>query len=107
MYLIILTSLILDLLRVIKNGLTVKDAVDHAIDQCAELVNLRDSIEEARINAEQATSEQQREMYARRGNTTSHLARLPPSSFRFNFVQVYTTCEDTSSLSSSNGTYKQ
>ncbi|EJD06892.1 uncharacterized protein FOMMEDRAFT_75682 [Fomitiporia mediterranea MF3/22] len=56
-----------NLLRVIRNGLVVKEAVDSAIDSCSEAFNLRDSIEEARINAEQATNDQQRKMYAQRG----------------------------------------
>ncbi len=45
----------------------VKLAVDDAIDQCAEVFNLRDSIEEARSQAEQATDEQQRRQHAHRG----------------------------------------
>ena len=44
-----------------------KDAVDAAIDQCSEVFNLRDSIEEARITAEQSTNDQQRKKYAQRG----------------------------------------
>ncbi|KAL5486072.1 hypothetical protein ACEPAI_7116 [Sanghuangporus weigelae] len=56
-----------NLLRVIRNGLMVKDAVDAAIDKCSEAFNLRESIEEARINAEQATTDQQRKLYAQRG----------------------------------------
>ena len=44
-----------------------KDAVDAAIDQCSEAFNLRLSIEDARINAEQATNDQQRKIYAQRG----------------------------------------
>ena len=62
-----ITQLSLDLLRVIKNGLIVKDSVDAAIDQCSEVYNLRDSIEEARICAEQATTDPQRKKYAQRG----------------------------------------
>ena len=46
-----------DLLRVIRKGPAVKVAVDDAIDQCAEVLNLRDSIEEARIRAEQITED--------------------------------------------------
>ena len=45
----------------------VKQAVDDAIDQCAEVFNLRDAIEEARARAEQATDERQRRLYAHRG----------------------------------------
>lgn len=44
-----------------------KNAVDDAIDLCAEVVNLRDSIEEARTRAEQATDERQRRAYAHKG----------------------------------------
>ncbi|KAH8117959.1 inositol hexakisphosphate-domain-containing protein [Phellopilus nigrolimitatus] len=56
-----------NLLRVIRNGLWVKDAVDAAIDQCSEVFNLRDSIEDARIDAEQASNEQQKKAHAQRG----------------------------------------
>ena len=45
----------------------VKQAVDDAIDQCAEVFNLRDSIEEARMRAEQATDERTRKQHAHRG----------------------------------------
>ena len=51
----------------IKNGLWVKDAVDCAIDQCSDAFNLRASIEDARINAEQATTEHQRKLHAQKG----------------------------------------
>lgn len=56
----------IDLLRVIRKGHRVKQAVDDAIDQCSEVFNLRDSIEEARSRAEQATDEQQRRTSAHR-----------------------------------------
>ena len=56
-----------DLLRVIKNGLWVKDTVDQAIDQCSDVFNLRDSIEEARMSAEQATSDVIKRSEAQRG----------------------------------------
>jgi len=58
---------LLDLLRVIRKGPAVKAAVDDAIDQCAEVFNLRDSIEEARIRAEQVTDERQKRSFAQRG----------------------------------------
>ena len=45
----------------------VKQAVDDAIDQCSEVFNLRDSIEEARARAEEATDEGQRRLHAHRG----------------------------------------
>lgn len=57
----------LDLLRVIKKGPAVKNAVDEAIDQCSVVFNLRDSIEEARIRAEQSTDDQQRRIHAAKG----------------------------------------
>jgi hypothetical protein len=41
--------------------------VDDAIDQCAEVFNLRDSIEEARIRAEQATDERTKRSFAQKG----------------------------------------
>ena len=58
---------LLDLLRVIRKGPIVKAAVDDAIDQCAEVFNLRDSIEEARIRAEQATDEREKRSFAQKG----------------------------------------
>jgi hypothetical protein len=57
----------LDLLRVIRKGPVVKAAVDDAIDQCAEVFNLRDSIEEARIRAEQAVDEREKRSFAQKG----------------------------------------
>ncbi|KAI0707157.1 inositol hexakisphosphate-domain-containing protein [Earliella scabrosa] len=60
-------QIINNLLRVIRKGPMVKQAVDDAIDQCAEVFNLRDAIEEARARAEQATDERQRRLYAHRG----------------------------------------
>ncbi|PCH42051.1 hypothetical protein WOLCODRAFT_119866, partial [Wolfiporia cocos MD-104 SS10] len=56
-----------NLLRVIRKGPAVKSIVDNAIDQCGEVLNLRDAIEEARIRAEQATDERQRRLYAHKG----------------------------------------
>jgi hypothetical protein len=56
-----------DLLRVIRKGPAVKVAVDDAIDQCAEVLNLRDSIEEARIRAEQVRDEREKRSFAQRG----------------------------------------
>jgi hypothetical protein len=55
------------LLRVIRKGPAVKAAVDDAIDQCAEVFNLRDSIEEARIRAEQVRDEREKRTLAQRG----------------------------------------
>ncbi|THG97465.1 hypothetical protein EW026_g4541 [Hermanssonia centrifuga] len=56
-----------DLLRVIRKGPTVKNAVDDAIDQCAEVFNLRGTIEESRARAEQASDEKQKRQFAQRG----------------------------------------
>ncbi|KAI9439769.1 inositol hexakisphosphate-domain-containing protein [Lactarius indigo] len=56
-----------NLLRVIRKGPVVKAAVDDAIDQCAEVFNLRDSIEEARIRAEQAADEHEKRSFAQKG----------------------------------------
>ncbi|KAI0360175.1 hypothetical protein OH77DRAFT_1394828 [Trametes cingulata] len=60
-------QIINNLLRVIRKGPMVKQAVDDAIDQCSEVFNLRDAIEEARARAEQATDERQRRLHAHRG----------------------------------------
>ncbi|KAH9915114.1 inositol hexakisphosphate-domain-containing protein [Fomitopsis serialis] len=56
-----------NLLRVVRRGPAVKNTVDDAIDQCAEVINLRESIEEARSRAEQATDERQRRLHAHKG----------------------------------------
>ena len=56
-----------DLLRVIRKGPAIKDIVDDAIDQCSAVFNLRDSIEESRNRAEQATDEKQKRMHAQKG----------------------------------------
>jgi hypothetical protein len=45
----------------------VKSAVDNAIDQCSTVYNLRDSIEDARSKAEEATDEKQKRLYTSRG----------------------------------------
>jgi len=57
----------IDLLRVIRKGPAVKSAVDDAIDQCSAVYNLRDSIEEARLRAEQATDEKQKRLHTSKG----------------------------------------
>ena len=57
----------IDLLRVIRKGPAVKSAVDDAIDQCSAVFNLRDSIEEARLEAEQATDEIKKRLYTLKG----------------------------------------
>ncbi|KAF8896122.1 inositol hexakisphosphate-domain-containing protein [Infundibulicybe gibba] len=56
-----------NLLRVVRKGPAVKSTVDDAIDQCSAVYNLRDSIEEARARAEQATDERQKRAYAQKG----------------------------------------
>lgn len=58
---------VIDLLRVIRSGLVVKATVDQAIDRCAQLMNLRESIEDARVCAEQASNDLQRRQYAQKG----------------------------------------
>ncbi|KAH9928428.1 inositol hexakisphosphate-domain-containing protein [Amylocystis lapponica] len=63
-----LTSMFIeDLLRVIRKGPAIKCTVDDAIDQCSEVSNLRDAIEDARAGAEQATDERQRRQFAHKG----------------------------------------
>lgn len=59
----------------IRKGLAVKNTVDEAIDRCSVVFNLIDSIEEARMQAEQATDEQQKRMHASRG--ALYLPRAP------------------------------
>ena len=44
-----------------------KSAVDDAIDQCSTVYNLRNSIEEARLKAEEATDEKQKRFYTLKG----------------------------------------
>jgi flagellar biosynthesis/type III secretory pathway ATPase len=60
-----------DLLRVIGKGPAVKSKVDDAIDQCAAVYNLRDSIEEERALAEQAMNELQKRKHAQKGEFAS------------------------------------
>jgi hypothetical protein len=57
----------IDVLRVVRKGPAVKTAVDDAIDQCSEVFNLRDSIEESRMLVEQATDERQKKIQATKG----------------------------------------
>ncbi|KIJ51469.1 hypothetical protein M422DRAFT_157971 [Sphaerobolus stellatus SS14] len=54
-------------MRVVRHGLEVKATVDSYIDQCSGFFNLRESIEEAAIRAEEASDEQQRNRYIERG----------------------------------------
>lgn len=44
-----------------------KNAVDEAVDRCAAVLNLRDLIEEERLQAEQATDEKQRRVHTSKG----------------------------------------
>ncbi|KAK0446168.1 inositol hexakisphosphate-domain-containing protein [Armillaria borealis] len=55
-----------NLLRVFRKGLDVKNIVDDTIDQCDVFYNLRDSIEENRIRAEQATDEKQKKLHTQK-----------------------------------------
>jgi len=56
-----------DVLRVVRKGPAIKSEVDDAIDLCAEVFNLRDSIEEARAQCEQATDDRQKKALANKG----------------------------------------
>ncbi|KAH6913140.1 inositol hexakisphosphate-domain-containing protein [Coprinopsis sp. MPI-PUGE-AT-0042] len=56
-----------NLLRVIRKGPAVKSIVDDAIDQCSEVYNLRDAIEDARTRAEEASDEKTRKTWAGKG----------------------------------------
>ncbi|KAF5341719.1 hypothetical protein D9611_001925 [Ephemerocybe angulata] len=60
-------TVINNLLRVVRRGHAVKTAVDEAIDQCSQVYNLRDSIEEARERANEATDEKQKRAHAAKG----------------------------------------
>ena len=44
-----------------------KSAVDDAIDQCSTVYSLRNSIEEARLKAEEVTDEKQKKLYTSKG----------------------------------------
>ncbi|KAF8525934.1 inositol hexakisphosphate-domain-containing protein [Hysterangium stoloniferum] len=55
------------ILRVIRYGRETKNAVDSAIDQCAQFFNLRDSIEDAASQAEDAPDDQHRRHHIERG----------------------------------------
>lgn len=85
----------LDLLRVIRKGPAVKTAVDDAIDQCAEVFNLRDSIEEARIRAEQVSDEREKRSFAQRGL----LCPTPQRNIFLIVSKVFKVCGDISSSS--------
>jgi len=55
------------LIRLIKNGLECKQRVDDVIDSCANYVNLRDNIENWRVQAEQEADEINRKRAIKRG----------------------------------------
>jgi hypothetical protein len=59
-------QIINNLIRVIRTGLAVKDTVDAVIDQCAVVHNLRDSIEDSRVLAEQASDEKSKRAHAQK-----------------------------------------
>ncbi|KAJ3335694.1 hypothetical protein HDU93_004652 [Gonapodya sp. JEL0774] len=61
------------LLRVIRNGLEIKQVVDDAIDTCAQFVNLRDTINQWRVKAETETEAIPKRRAVRRG--VIHLRR--------------------------------
>jgi hypothetical protein len=58
---------VIDLLRVVRKGRAVKDMVDIAIDRSGEVENLRDSIEDARLKAEDTNNEAQRKEFTNMG----------------------------------------
>ncbi|KAG1726694.1 inositol hexakisphosphate-domain-containing protein [Suillus paluster] len=60
-------QIINNLLRIVRKGPAVKNTVDEAIDRCAIVMNLRDSIEDERILAEEATEEKQKRIHASKG----------------------------------------
>jgi hypothetical protein len=66
----VLICLIIDVLRVVPYGREAKDAVDSAIDQCAQFFNLRVSIEDAALQAEESTDDQRRRRYIEQGLRT-------------------------------------
>ncbi|KAG6900693.1 hypothetical protein C0993_005005 [Termitomyces sp. T159_Od127] len=60
-------TIINNLLRVIRKGPMVKNAVDDAIDQCSAVINLREAIEKSRNQAESATDEKEKRAFAQKG----------------------------------------
>ncbi|KAI9567360.1 inositol hexakisphosphate-domain-containing protein [Boletus coccyginus] len=54
-------------LRIVRQGPAVKNAVDEAVDRCAVVLNLRESIEEERAKADQATDEKQKRVHTSKG----------------------------------------
>ncbi|KAF9526356.1 inositol hexakisphosphate-domain-containing protein [Crepidotus variabilis] len=52
-----------NLLRVIRKGPAVKQSVDDAIDLCSAVINLRNAIETARVQAEEANDDKQKKIH--------------------------------------------
>lgn len=69
----------------VRKGPAIKGEVDDAIDLCAEVFNLRDSIEACRAQCEQATDERQKKALATKGacggflSIRYHRMTLPPA----------------------------
>ncbi|KZT53703.1 hypothetical protein CALCODRAFT_439779 [Calocera cornea HHB12733] len=56
-----------NLLRVIRHGVFVKEAVDDAVNTCGQIFNLIDSIEDERIAAEQSTNAHEKSVHVAKG----------------------------------------
>ncbi|EJU05109.1 hypothetical protein DACRYDRAFT_93438 [Dacryopinax primogenitus] len=56
-----------NLLRVIRHGVFVKEAVDDAVNTCGQVHNLIDAIEEERIAAEQSTNATEKNVHVHKG----------------------------------------
>lgn len=76
-----------------------KNAVDEAVDRCAVVLNLRDSIEDERLKAEQATDEKQKRVHTSKGLCKTKALFILTAS------QDYTTFGDISSSLSSKHFY--
>ncbi len=99
-----------------RKGPAVKNTVDEAIEQCAEVYSLLDSIEEARTRAEQATDDKQKRVHATKGlansfhkwshnrTTDGHIARIGLHNLRRYFelivFQYYLQSTEPDTLSS-------
>jgi len=53
----------------------VKNAVDDAVDRCSTVFNLRESIEDARVRAEQATDDRQKKAHLNKGEHSPGMSR--------------------------------
>ncbi|TPX31687.1 hypothetical protein SmJEL517_g05062 [Synchytrium microbalum] len=60
-------QIIHSLLRVIRNGLECKNMVDSVIDDCGQFMNIRDSIEQCRLQAENESDKDLKKRAVRRG----------------------------------------